>query len=163
MHYYKKILCLHIYRKKLYFLHFSFLVYFYYGIKNSSLEVSQEDAGLEPGAAGGNIELTITKSPRGGKSSSLSSTGVVKKQHHHHHHDSSATTTSTTTTKAEIVTHEPRMGSIGQAIFGTSLSGVGSSTSTTTTQQQQHQTQSSTGGSSNPLFVPQDSFPTWDD
>ncbi|XP_014228432.1 probable cationic amino acid transporter [Trichogramma pretiosum] len=136
-----------------------FLVYFYYGIKNSSLEVSQEDAGLEPGAAGGNIELTITKSPRGGKSSSSSSTGAVKKQHHHHHHDSSATTTSTTTTKAEIVTHEPRMGSIGQAIFGTSLSGAGSSTSTTT----QQQTQSSTGGSSNPLFVPQDSFPTWDD
>ncbi|CAB0042762.1 unnamed protein product [Trichogramma brassicae] len=132
-----------------------FLVYFYYGIKNSSLEVSHEDAGLEPGATGGNIELTITKSPRGGKSSSSSSsTGAVKKQHHHHHHhhDSSATTT----TKAEIVTHEPRMGSIGQAIFGTSLSGVGSSTSTTTTttqQQQQQQTQSSTGGSSNPFVV----------
>ncbi|OXU17780.1 hypothetical protein TSAR_003303 [Trichomalopsis sarcophagae] len=111
-----------------------FMMYFYYGIKHSSLEEVNAEAGAET-SAGGNIELTVTD---------------PSKSSHHPQPASSPYATSD-----RSIYEGQQLDAFGQPVFGsTNFGGTPSS----------HQQQSGTSGTSGtPLFVPPDSFPSWDD
>lgn len=108
-----------------------FIMYFYYGIKNSSLETESEDGPVDSNNAG-NIELKITE--HSGTSQS----------HHYANPDRS-------------IYEGQQLDAFGQPVFGnTSFGGTSTHGSTTA---QTHPTNTKT----NPLFVAQDSLPSWDD
>ena len=102
-------------------------MYFYYGIKHSSLEECNSDC-VDIGENAGNIELTITE-----HSTSSQPQEYLSQDRHIYE------------------THQ--LDAFGQPVFGNmNFGGSPNIASSDKTQSQ-----------SKPLFVPQDSFPTWDD
>ncbi|KAG7212528.1 hypothetical protein KM043_012836 [Ampulex compressa] len=108
-----------------------FIMYFYYGIKHSSLEEGNATENLEESAtagAAGNIELTVT-------------------DHQRQHQTSYAT-------PDRSIYEGSQLDAFGQPVFGsTNFGGTPSNHSS-------NQPQAAAG---KPLFVEQESFPTWDD
>ena len=115
------------------------VMYFYYGIKHSSLEESNDDLNAEPGCSNaGNIELTVTD--------------PSKSTLHHHHKQAQPSSSSAYATDRSIYEGQ-QLDAFGQPVFGsTNFGGTpaqGSSTGDTP--------------QSSSFFVSQDNFPTWDD
>ncbi|XP_076652987.1 solute carrier family 7 member 14 [Halictus rubicundus] len=114
-----------------------FIMYFYYGIKHSSLEEASGSENLEENTAAGNIELTVTDTHRQQQQQQQQQT-----QHH----------TSPYSASDRSIYEGQQLDAFGQPVFGsTNFGGTPS----------QRQEQTTAGGQS--LFVTQDSFPTWDD
>ncbi|XP_063990636.1 cationic amino acid transporter 2 isoform X1 [Diachasmimorpha longicaudata] len=108
-----------------------FIMYFYYGIKNSSLETESEDGPVDSSNAG-NIELKITEHP-----------GASPSQHY--------------ANQDRSIYEGQQLDAFGQPVFGNTNFGGASVHGSTTAQT--HTTNTKT----NPLFVAQNDFPSWDD
>ncbi|KOC64446.1 putative cationic amino acid transporter [Habropoda laboriosa] len=111
-----------------------FIMYFYYGIKHSSLEEGSASENPEEGVSAGNIELTVTADPQRQQSQQLQAAEYA-------------------TTDRSIYEGQ-QLDAFGQPVFGSTDFGG-------TPSQRPAANSSNNGGQS--LFVTQDSFPTWDD
>ncbi|KAK0072859.1 hypothetical protein PV325_010678 [Microctonus aethiopoides] len=107
-----------------------FVMYFYYGIKNSTLEQKESDESGHHSENIGNIELKITE------------------------HQGASPSHRFVSGQDRSIYEGQQLDAFGQPVFGNTNFGGSPSHSTAASQSQK---------SSKPLFVAQDSFPTWDD
>nr|XP_031830189.1 probable cationic amino acid transporter isoform X2 [Nomia melanderi] len=111
-----------------------FIMYFYYGIKHSSLEEASKSENLEETVTAGNIELTVSEPQR--------------QQQTHHQYPA----------PDRSIYESQQLDAFGQPLFGsTNFGGTPSQRQDTTT------TTATTTSAGQSLFVTQDDFPTWDD
>ncbi|CAK9818017.1 Probable cationic amino acid transporter [Anthophora quadrimaculata] len=110
-----------------------FIMYFYYGIKHSSLEEGSASENQDEGVSAGNIELTVTDPQR--------------------QQPQQPQTTEYATTDRSIYEGQ-QLDAFGQPVFGSTDFGG-------TPSQRPIANSNNSGGQS--LFIAQDSFPTWDD
>ncbi|CAK9818112.1 Probable cationic amino acid transporter [Anthophora plagiata] len=110
-----------------------FIMYFYYGIKHSSLEEGSASENQDEGVSAGNIELTVTDPQR--------------------QQPQQPQTTEYATTDHSIYEGQ-QLDAFGQPVFGSTNFGG-------TPSQRPVANSNNSGGQS--LFIAQDSFPTWDD
>lgn len=120
-------------------------MYFYYGIKHSSLEEANESENVDDivvGGTAGNIELTVTDH---------------RQQKHY-------------VTPDRSIYEGQQLDAFGQPVFGsTNFGGTPNQLHGGYQQQRQQQQQQQPAGRTDqtttgkPLFIDQDSFPTWDD
>ncbi|XP_017761641.1 PREDICTED: cationic amino acid transporter 2-like [Eufriesea mexicana] len=116
------------------------LMYFYYGIKHSSLEEGNTSENVEETVSAGNIELTVTDMQKQQKQQKQ----PKQQQQQQPQHPASHATTDRSIYEGQ------QLDAFGQPVFGsTNFGGTPSQRPVTT------------GQSS--LFVDQESFPTWDD